>query len=317
MEFRNKLCLFTVAVLCILPVCLGEVERPEHGGMGTKTHHAKGGIHNPVFDQEALLGSHDLEELAELDEDVRTQRLKNLAKSHDANDNDIIELDELKEWILQSFRLLDHEEAMERWNNEDEDGDGKLTFSEILNKQFSVTEEELSEMENADEEEKDTDVLQLVADDKKRFAAADLNQDGSLDENEFLAYFQPYDYPHMFEVEIERTMKEMDKDGDGSVSMEEFIGDEVDEESRLVEVTNFEDLDKDKDGKLSREEVRPWALPDNNEVAVEEAEHLLESCDEDGDKQLTIDEIVSKEEEFLASSATDYGRTLHYVKDEL
>ncbi|KAH9523656.1 Reticulocalbin-2 [Bulinus truncatus] len=77
----------------------------------------------------------------------------------------------------------------------------------------------------------------------------------------------------MFQVEMERSLHDLDKDGDGFISMREFIGENVDEEARISEMTNFEELDKD--GKLTPEELRPWALPDNEEVAKEEAEHLL------------------------------------------
>ena len=85
----------------------------------------------------------------------------------------------------------------------------------------------------------------------------------------------------------------------------------------MASVTNFEELDKDHDGKLTSEELQPYALPDNNDVATEEAEHLMNMCDEDKDGKLSIEEIVTKEDEFVSSSATDYGRTLHFVKDEL
>lgn len=91
----------------------------------------------------------------------------------------------------------------------------------------------------------------------------------------------------------------------------------VDDETRISEMTNFEELDKDKDGKLTPDELRPWALPDNEDVAKEEAEHLLNMCDLNRDGKLSIEEIVNKEEEFIGSSATDYGRTLHFVRDEL
>ena len=67
-------------------------------------------------------------------------------------------------------------------------------------------------------------MFQLIKDDEARFNAADLDRDGSLDETEYLAYFQPYDFPHMFEVEMEKTMKDFDKDKDGFVSKDEFIG---------------------------------------------------------------------------------------------
>lgn len=51
-----------------------------------------------------------------------------------------------------------------------------------------------------------------------------MNKDGFLDEKEYIAYFQPYDFPHMYEVEMERAMKDLDKDTDGFISMQEFIG---------------------------------------------------------------------------------------------
>ncbi|XP_059140269.1 reticulocalbin-2-like [Physella acuta] len=292
-------------------------ENSEHGAHKLSESHYKDGIHNPVFDQEALLGSRKYDDLAELPQEVRIKRLRNLAKSHDTNNNDIIETSELKDWILQSFRMLDREEALDKLKDDDENGDGKITFGEILHKQFGYTESDLADLENIEKEEEGTDVLQLVTDDKKRFNAADLDKDGVLDENEYIAYYQPYDFPHMAEVEMEKAMRDADKDKDGFVSIKEFIGDHVDEEVRLSEMTNFEELDIDKDGKLTPEELKPWALPDNEDVAKEEVEHLLNMCDKDKDGHLSIEEIVMKEDEFLGSSATDYGRTLHFVKDEL
>uniref|UniRef100_A0A0B7B4B9 Reticulocalbin-3 n=1 Tax=Arion vulgaris TaxID=1028688 RepID=A0A0B7B4B9_9EUPU len=310
----KSLCLEAVFVCCIA-VLKSTPETVDHGGH--KTSHLKDGLHNPVFDQEALLGSHKIDEFVELPEDVRIKRLRNLAKSHDANNNDIIEAHELKEWVLESFRMLDREEAMEKLEDEDENNDGKVTFDEILHKQYGYSEEDLEDVQKEAEDDDGANVFQLITDDRNRFAVADVNKDGFLDETEYIAYFQPYDFPYMYDVEMERAMKDLDKDTDGYISIQEFIGENSDEETRLSEMTNFEELDKDKDGKLTPEELRPWALPDNNESAVEEVEHLLSICDDDKDGHLSIDEIVSKEDEFLRSTATDYGRTLHFVKDEL
>lgn len=96
-----------------------------------------------------------------------------------------------------------------------------------------------------------------------------------------------------------------------------IVSDELDEEARKAEETNFKELDKDNDGKLNREELRHWAVPDNSDITDDEVEHLMKECDENNDGKLSVEEIISKEEEFMGSSTTDYGRHLHFVRDEL
>ncbi|RUS85153.1 hypothetical protein EGW08_007057 [Elysia chlorotica] len=307
------------ALACCLVITLAVPEAHEaHRHAAHKTNHKfSDGSHNPVFDQEALLGSHKMDDLADLPDDVRINRLRNLAKSHDANNNDIIEVEELKAWIMESFRMLDKEEAMEKLEEEDGNSDGKVTFEELLDKQYGYTMEDVANLQAGEHGPDEEGVHDLIKEDEARFIAADLDKDGSLDDKEYMAFFQPYDYPHMHDIEMSKTMKDFDKDNDGFVSRDEFTGDVYDEESRLASVTNFEELDKDKDNKLTSAELKPYALPDNDEVAKEEAEHLLNICDEDKDGQLSIEEIVTKEDEFVSSAATDYGRTLHFVKDEL
>ena len=110
-------------------------------------------------------------------------------------------------------------------------------------------------------------------------------------------------------------MKGFDKDGDGFVSREEFrSGDEVDDQTRAEEMAHFHDLDLDLDDRLSAEEV--FAMGDNDKLAKDEVTHLLEVCDMDKDGKLSIEEIVMQEEELMSSPATDYGRIIHFVKDE-
>ena len=67
----------------------------------------------------------------------------------------------------------------------------------------------------------------MVDDEKKKFDAADLNKDGSLDGEEYVAFVYPYDFAHMHDVELERTLQEQDKDKDGIITKEEFIGDSM------------------------------------------------------------------------------------------
>ena len=58
---------------------------------------------------------------------------------------------------------------------------------------------------------------------RKMWKAADENNDGRLSVDEFTAYLRPKDFPHMREVALDRTMFEMDANGDGFVTKEEYI----------------------------------------------------------------------------------------------
>ena len=55
--------------------------------------------------------------------------------------------------------MLDKEEAMEKLEDEDGNADGKLTFEELLDKQYGYTMEDVSRLKAGDlDEEDDEDV---------------------------------------------------------------------------------------------------------------------------------------------------------------
>lgn len=60
---------------------------------------------------------------------------------------------------------------------------------------------------------------------KRKFEAADVNNDGFLERDEFIAFYHPYNYEHMHQIELQRVMKDHDKNNDGLLSLEEFLGD--------------------------------------------------------------------------------------------
>ena len=65
---------------------------------------------------------------------------------------------------------------------------------------------------------------QMILDDEDKFNAADVNNDGSLDDAEYGAFLHPFNYDHMYEVEINRTLSEIDRDNDGYVTFDEYMG---------------------------------------------------------------------------------------------
>ncbi|KAL1483411.1 hypothetical protein MTO96_033218 [Rhipicephalus appendiculatus] len=140
----------------------------------------------------------------------------------------------------------------------------------------------------------------MVRRDKRRWDRADKNGDGDLDKEEFGNFLHPEESEDMKSVVVEETMEDIDKDKDGKISLEEYIGDmyegaaegEVEPDWVQNEKEQFKNFrDKDKDG-------------------VSEARHLIHEADKDHDGKLTRDEIIDKYDVFVGSQATDYGEAL-------
>ena len=63
---------------------------------------------------------------------------------------------------------------------------------------------------------------------------------------------------------------------------------------------------------MTLEELKEWVVPGTDELAEDEANHLINMADTNGDGQLTIKEILDKTDHFVGSSATDYGNFLRH-----
>lgn len=60
--------------------------------------------------------------------------------------------------------------------------------------------------------------------DQKRWNVADVNKDGELDKEEYTCFMHPEDCAHMKDIVVEETIADIDKDGDGLISLDEYIG---------------------------------------------------------------------------------------------
>ena len=100
-----------------------------------------------------------------------------------------------------------------------------------------------------------------MAGEKRRWKAADEDEDGSLNILEFQSFLHPETDRRMEEVVLSELMEDMDLDHDQRISLEEYITDMVspkdEESSRESERVNFRDnLDLDNNGYLDRAEVQ-------------------------------------------------------------
>lgn len=66
--------------------------------------------------------------------------------------------------------------------------------------------------------------LQMVQDDEDKFSLADQNKNGFLDASEHTAFLFPADFEYMLDHEISRTLTDLDRNIDGYVDFDEYLG---------------------------------------------------------------------------------------------
>lgn len=305
----------------------GAKERLEDGSYVPRDHgHMDGdGEHHSEFDHEAILGSvKEAEEFDNLSPEESKKRLAVLVTKMDLNQDEFVDRHELKAWILRSFKSLLEEESTDRFEDIDTDGNDQITWEEYYADTYGMESDDDDEdgqrqFDPTKEEEK-----KLIADDKEMFEAADENRDGKLDPAEFVQFMSPEEFPQMFSVVLNQTLRNKDSNGDGRIDFQEYAAEQSrnhDKEWLITEKDRFDnDYDKDGDGYLNGNEILSWILPSNDEVADDEVAHLFASADDDHDDRLAYKEIIDKYDIFVGSEATDYGdhlQNIHHFEDEL
>ncbi|KAJ1144129.1 hypothetical protein NDU88_010431 [Pleurodeles waltl] len=289
--------------------------------------HYMDGDHNTKYDREAFLGGEeDAEEFTKLNPDEQIRRLKGVIKKIDLDGDGFLTEAEISYWIQKSFKHYKDEDAKQQFIEYNRDGDGVVTWEEYNIQMYDrfIDFDENIALDDYEEES----FRQIHLKDKKRFEHADRDGVPGLNVTEFTDFEHPEETEHMTDFVIDGALEEHDKDGDGFVSLEEFLGDyrrdpeaKEDPEWILVEKDRFvNDYDKDGDGQLNPEELLSWIVPNNEGIAQEEAVHVIEEIDMDEDNRLTEAEIIENLDLFLTSEATDFGRQLHdehFYHDEL
>lgn len=226
--------------------------------------------------------------------------------------------EELKSWIQYTQRRYIMEDVDRQWNSHNPEGKPSIKWEDYKKMVYGFMDGlEPSELEsNSDEGFSYKDMIKR---DERRWGIADTNGDHALDKEEFTNFLHPEDAPHMKDIVVVETMEDIDKDHNGFISLEEYIGDMYrgsagEEEPDWVknEREQFENYrDKNKDGQMDPSEVKQWIIPPDFDHAEAEARHLINESDGDDDGQLTKDEIMAKYDLFVGSQATDFGEALN------
>ncbi|XP_028268448.1 reticulocalbin-3 isoform X2 [Parambassis ranga] len=282
--------------------------------------HVHDDAHGFQYDHEAFLGKEEAKTFDQLTPEESKDRLSKIVERIDIDKDGYITHSELHYWIKHRQRRYIEENVNKHWRDYDKNQDDKISWEEYKNTTYGYY---LGE-EFDDVDDKDT-YKSMLTRDERRFKNADRDSDGIATREEFTAFLHPEEFDYMRDVVVQETMDDIDKNGDGKVNIEEYIGDmytpepgESEPDWVQTERKQFSEYrDTNKDGYLDAAEVAQWVLPGEVDHADNEAKHLIHETDTDKDGKLSLSEVLDQMDLFKISTITDYGGMSVDEHDEL
>ncbi|XP_066245851.1 calumenin [Euwallacea similis] len=307
-----KFCMFAACILlgAALPKEETHKDRVIDRELSDKEHF-ENEKHNPEYDHEAFLGE-EAQTFDQLPPEESKRRLGLIVDKIDKNTDGFISRDELKDWIRYTQKRYISDDVNRQWKQQNPDDNPTVSWDNYQKMVYGFLNHPSVEPNDTDEEKTYKSMLKR---DRRRWAAADHDGDDNLTKEEFSSFLHPEEHEHMRLIVVQETMEDIDKDADGKISVEEYIGDvykadEGEDEPDWVRSEREQFAiyrDKNGDGFMDEEEVKSWILPDDFDHADAEARHLIYEADQDVDEQLTKEEVLKKFDLFVGSQATDFG----------
>ncbi|XP_014232281.1 calumenin [Trichogramma pretiosum] len=271
--------------------------------------------HNPAYDHEAFLGE-EAKTFDQLTPEESTRRLGLIVDKIDSNKDGFVTQEELKDWIKYTQQRYLRDDVQRQWESHNPDEKDKIFWEDYRKAIYGFLDEK--DAQTLDRQDENFSYATMQRRERRRWSIADKDGDDALTKEEFAAFLHPEENEYMKDVVVIETIEDIDKDGDGKISLPEYIGDmyKGEEGEELPEwVKNEQEQfslhrDKDGDGFMDNEEVRNWIIPANFDHAEAEARHLIYEADSDADQKLTKEEILEKYDIFVGSQATDFGEAL-------
>ncbi|KAM5172450.1 calumenin isoform 1-T1 [Mantella aurantiaca] len=263
------------------------------------------------YDHDAFLGAEEAKTFDQLTPEESKERLGIIVNKIDLDKDGFVTEGELTAWIKKTQRKYVYDNVERQWQEFDMNQDGHISWEEYMNVTYGTY---------LDDPDPDNsfNYKQMMVRDERRFKMADKDGDLIATKEEFTAFLHPEEYDYMKDIVVLETMEDIDKNGDGVIDLEEYIGDMYNHDGDAnepewvkTEREQFVEFrDKNRDGKMDKEETKDWILPSDYDHAEAEARHLVYESDHNKDGKLTREEIVDKYDLFVGSQATDFGEAL-------
>lgn len=130
---------------------------------------------------------------------------------------------ELKAWIQYTQRRYIEDDVGRQWKQHNPNGTEQIHWDSYRKNVYGF----LDEMDPKDLEQGDEhfSYKSMLTRDRRRWAVADRDRDDQLSREEFTEFLHPEESPYMRDIVVQETIEDIDKDRDGKVSVDEYIGD--------------------------------------------------------------------------------------------
>lgn len=149
------------------------------------------------------------------------------------------------------------------------------------------------------------EVREALAEVKAAWSEAARTNPDAVNIDEFLGLEHPESSHTLLTQRVEEMMEKHDADGDGKLTLTEYISDpyrELDKGEEALREHEFKGiLDKNKDGIADKREVVQFLDPKNSHWSRYEAINLISQADRNGDGLLDLEEVLGHPDLFLFS----------------
>ncbi|CAJ0962548.1 unnamed protein product [Ranitomeya imitator] len=173
------------------------------------------------MDHEAFLGKDEAKTFDQLTSEESKDRLGNIVDRIDSDSNGLISTEELTAWIKRVQKRYVYENVARVWKDYDVNNDNHISWEEYKQATYGYYLANPEEFQDAAEQ---FSFKKMLPRDERRFKQADLNGDLEANREEFTAFLHPEEFEHMKDIVILETLEDIDKNGDGFVDEDEYIG---------------------------------------------------------------------------------------------
>uniref|UniRef100_A0AAQ4RN13 Calumenin b n=1 Tax=Gasterosteus aculeatus aculeatus TaxID=481459 RepID=A0AAQ4RN13_GASAC len=215
MELRPLVMCFALCVVYATSKPTEKKERVHHDEPLSNRDHDD--IENFDYDHEAFLGQEEAKTFDQLTPEESKERLGMLVERIDDDKDGYVTVEEMKKWIKHAQKKWIYDDVDRQWKSHDLNGDDVVSWEEYKNATYGYI------LDDPDPDD-GFSYRQMMARDERRFKMADQDNDLKANKEEFTAFLHPEEYDHMKDIVVLETMEDIDKNADGLIDLDEYIG---------------------------------------------------------------------------------------------